>query len=844
MSPVSVHDTVSSESRRQCALEGCDCDVSHFIDGDGDGVPVFEPTIAQIENFEAFLEKVHIHGIVYGAIKIATPSGFADLNSTYKKRVQAHLNHVSTRPGTTDSRPDASLGIHWFEQQIKRRGEYFEVTTSDQTASESVSTASTPTSAGVQQDERSTTPEQGIARAILLYWRTLTHEKSVCGLCTLPQWAFDPQNGKRQHWWASWLQQLVRAQFAQRHAASTNGAEEEEAARASGTTYVGRWKTTLPCRCEAPQLCAAHMHCGGSALQWYVIPPSQNEKFQALARRLAREEAWECEDFLLHQTTLFPPSSLSKNGITVHSFLQHANEFVLTFPDTFHSAFFLGNAMLHRLAFTSKCQNRFDYVRNMQFSSQQTWPHIHHPKLACPDPFQFQPPSNPDLLHIVDVSPVHSPSRPSLPYAPYPNASAVMPGNVEFLDSSPTSSLFPIPYSTTTTTTTSAAAPATVSSDSPNHSLSASKHPVLSQTPKSLPPSPPLLPHPTPIPLSELWNPNPKPLPSLSVTATVPSSDTNVAKPNSPQAQQPPFTYTPLVPAVQQHPLHPPPIRGLPIPVRFARGPVFWGRVLEDRPDEHMLLLECENAEMLEVSYDHVLALSGPAEQHDSSYFNPKIKVPNIRFVDGVPVNWHDFDKLPDLDRFILPELLPGQPIRVRAVPSTAPSPKPQATAADTEANASVRDQSSLVHTNISPETEGREDGHSLPATPKLPLGEAADQKHHTLATTDTDMTAMTLDENMGDEEELVVDSELLDPAFADNVLGSTDYTISLRVPTSRPAGTQSSNSSLHMEDVQLSSAVADDEEANREYFSSLDAYSFEEDDTNATNFSLFPTLD
>jgi [histone H3]-trimethyl-L-lysine4 demethylase len=47
-------------------------------------------------------------------------------------------------------------------------------------------------------------------------------------------------------------------------------------------------------------------------------------------------------DVLFHLVTLLSPTILKRHNIPVHSILQHAGEFVITFPNAYHGGFNCG----------------------------------------------------------------------------------------------------------------------------------------------------------------------------------------------------------------------------------------------------------------------------------------------------------------------------------------------------------------------------------------------------------------------------------------------------------------------------------------------------------------------
>lgn len=77
----------------------------------------------------------------------------------------------------------------------------------------------------------------------------------------------------------------------------------------------------------------------GEAKTWYGIPGRDAEKFEDVMKRAVPELFEQQPDLLLQLVTIFSPERLRKEGVDVFACDQHANEFVITFPQAYHAGF-------------------------------------------------------------------------------------------------------------------------------------------------------------------------------------------------------------------------------------------------------------------------------------------------------------------------------------------------------------------------------------------------------------------------------------------------------------------------------------------------------------------------
>ena len=111
-------------------------------------------------------------------------------------------------------------------------------------------------------------------------------------------------------------------------------------------------------------------HCGASKT-WYGIPGSAASDFEKVVREHVYDhEILSCEgenaafDVLLGKTTIFPPNILLHHQVPVYRAVQKPGEFVVTFPQAYHSGFSHGRTSY---AITNNNNN------NIAFFSQASW---------------------------------------------------------------------------------------------------------------------------------------------------------------------------------------------------------------------------------------------------------------------------------------------------------------------------------------------------------------------------------------------------------------------------------------------------------------------------------------
>jgi jumonji domain-containing protein 2 len=73
-----------------------------------------------------------------------------------------------------------------------------------------------------------------------------------------------------------------------------------------------------------------------------VIAPAHRGRFERYAKGTFFEEGNKCPEFLRHKACVISPSVLQSQSIPTSKLVQHAGEFILTFPGGYHQGYNTG----------------------------------------------------------------------------------------------------------------------------------------------------------------------------------------------------------------------------------------------------------------------------------------------------------------------------------------------------------------------------------------------------------------------------------------------------------------------------------------------------------------------
>lgn len=106
--------------------------------------------------------------------------------------------------------------------------------------------------------------------------------------------------------------------------------------------YFGMWRATFAWHVEDMDLFSInYIHFGGPK-QWYAIPQGRAKALETTMKGYFPRDTAGCSQFLRHKSFLASPSLLAQSSVKPNILVQHAGEFVVTFPRGYHAGYNLG----------------------------------------------------------------------------------------------------------------------------------------------------------------------------------------------------------------------------------------------------------------------------------------------------------------------------------------------------------------------------------------------------------------------------------------------------------------------------------------------------------------------
>ncbi|KAF5366194.1 hypothetical protein D9758_005697 [Tetrapyrgos nigripes] len=106
--------------------------------------------------------------------------------------------------------------------------------------------------------------------------------------------------------------------------------------------YWGMWRATFAWHVEDMDLCSINYIHFGAPKFWYAIPQQQANRLEQTMRSYFPKDTSQCSQFLRHKSFLASPTLLAKSSCKPNHLVQHAGEFVITYPRGYHAGFNLG----------------------------------------------------------------------------------------------------------------------------------------------------------------------------------------------------------------------------------------------------------------------------------------------------------------------------------------------------------------------------------------------------------------------------------------------------------------------------------------------------------------------
>lgn len=161
------------------------------------------------------------------------------------------------------------------------------------------------------------------------YWRNLTRGKPAMYGADLPGTLFKPD---MNIWNVGKLDSLLtRMRFRRKLRGVT-----------TPYLYFGMWRATFAWHLEDMDLYSINYIHFGAPKQWYAIPQTERKRFETAMASAFPGDARKCPHFMRHKSYLVSPRYLARHNIKPLKLVQHAGEFVITYPYGYHSGFNLG----------------------------------------------------------------------------------------------------------------------------------------------------------------------------------------------------------------------------------------------------------------------------------------------------------------------------------------------------------------------------------------------------------------------------------------------------------------------------------------------------------------------
>ncbi|EHK16031.1 uncharacterized protein TRIVIDRAFT_163714 [Trichoderma virens Gv29-8] len=107
--------------------------------------------------------------------------------------------------------------------------------------------------------------------------------------------------------------------------------------------YLGMWKATFAWHLEDVDLYSINYLHFGAPKQWYSISQADARRFETAMKSIWPADAKACDQFLRHKAFLISPQHLQQHyGIKVNKVVSYPGEFVVTYPYGYHSGYNLG----------------------------------------------------------------------------------------------------------------------------------------------------------------------------------------------------------------------------------------------------------------------------------------------------------------------------------------------------------------------------------------------------------------------------------------------------------------------------------------------------------------------
>lgn len=322
-----------------------------------DGVPVFEPTMAQFTDFYQYNKAINKYGMQSGIVKIIPPPEWTELlRGTYTPKNLARIRiknpiiqNMNVTPGhqgvyslqnverqrlydiyqwkSISQKPNYVPPAH----KKTRRGLPSAENKLPQKEGYSLRSKSSlkPAANFLQGDFNIDTSEftnERCEELEQLYWRSLGYAEPMYGADMLGSLFLESTKA----WNVAHLPNVLDLM------------EEKIPGVNDAYLYAGLWKASFSWHLEDQDLYSINYLHFGAPKQWYSIPQREHKKFYTLMKEIFAEDYKQCHEFLRHKTFLASPQFLAKHGITCNKIVHKQGEFMITYPYGYHAGFNFG----------------------------------------------------------------------------------------------------------------------------------------------------------------------------------------------------------------------------------------------------------------------------------------------------------------------------------------------------------------------------------------------------------------------------------------------------------------------------------------------------------------------
>lgn len=345
------------------------------------GVPVFEPTMAQFKDFYQFNKAINKYGMQSGIAKVIPPAEWTELlRGTYTKEnlesvkiknpIVQNMNVTAGYQGVYSlQNVERQRSYNIFQwKELSQRPSYMPPTHKKSRGRGSHSPPSEAPEPEKDHVTRSVT-KNATANALLdedfnidvseytperceqleqMYWKTLGYAEPMYGADMLGSLFLN----RTRIWNVAQLPNLLDLM------------EEKLPGVNDAYLYAGLWKATFSWHLEDQDLYSINYLHFGAPKQWYSIPQSQNSKFYNLMKEIFNEDFKNCPEFLRHKTFLASPQFLAKHGIKCNSIVHNQGEYMITYPFGYHAGFNYGYNLAESVNFA--LDDWFEFAKKTQ----------------------------------------------------------------------------------------------------------------------------------------------------------------------------------------------------------------------------------------------------------------------------------------------------------------------------------------------------------------------------------------------------------------------------------------------------------------------------------------------